>query len=208
MTIEKGSDWGEPWDEHGAVAPVEVDGDAELAALVDPAAGSPPVATVNAGDLLRTLGLDRPRPAGERHRYPIDAVVARLRRPDGAEIDACFVAHLTVRNRPLTGIGPGLSLAVMNAAWLGPLRLGPRAHPNDGVVDVTEGTVGLLQRPEANRRAASGAHLPHPQLRTRRGATWETSWSRPVAVWLDGVERGRFDAVRVEVHPDALALVV
>ncbi len=208
MTIEKGSDWGEPWDPQPGVSPVEVDDDAGLAALVDPTAGSSPVATVAAGDLLRTLGLDRPRPLGERYRYPIDAVVARLRRPDGGELEACFVAHLTVRNRPFTGIGPGLSLAVMNAAWLGSLRLGPRAHPNDGLVDVTEGTVGLVQRFEANRRATSGAHLPHPQLRTRRSATWETTWPRPVGVWLDGVRRGRFAAVRVEVRPDALSIVV
>ncbi len=210
MTIEKGETWGEPWVEGGdGPPPVVVDDDAAVAELVDGRRRSDepaPLAAPRRGDLLRTLGLEDPRPAGERHRYPIDVGLARMER-SGRVVEAVFVAHLTVRNRRLTGIGPGLSVAVMNAAWLGPLRLGPRAHPNDGLLDVTEGTVGLFQRREADRRARSGAHLPHPDLDTRRVARWERRWPRPVTVWLDGVRRGRFEAVTVEIIPDAAAIV-
>lgn len=212
MTIEKGRAWGEPWVPDDGTGLSEAADDAGLAALLGPAveAGSGadrhPV-LVHRGDLLRTLGLDAPRPPDQRFWYPIDVGVAHLSATGSEPVEAVFVAHLTVRNRPLTGIGPGLSLAVMNAAWLGPLRLGPRAHPNDGVLDVVEGTVGLAQRREGTRRARSGDHLPHPGLKTSRVRTWERQWRRPVAIWLDGVRRGRFDRVTVEVLPDAARVV-
>lgn len=167
------------------------------------------------GDLLRTLGLDESRSPDQWHQYPIDLGLAWLSSSDqpieiehDVEADAGlvvapFVAHLTVRNRRFNGFGPGLSVAVMNAAWLGPLRLGPRAHPNDGVVDVLEGTVGLLQRREANRRATTGSHVPHPALTTKRAAEWSRTWPRPVRIWLDGRPVGRYRSVAVEVIPDA-----
>lgn len=208
MTVEKGLAWGEPWSPAPGIDLVEVVDDAALAQLVTSRRDSEVEALVGSGDLLRTIGLDAPRPsAGGRHRYPIDVGLAHLRRDAAEPILASFVAHLTVRNRPLTGLGPGLSVAVMNAAWLGELRLGPRAHPNDGLVDVVEGTVGLLQRREGNRRARSGTHVPHPGLRSTRVARWERRWSRPVPVWLDGVRVGRFAGVTVEVIPDAAVVV-
>lgn len=219
MTIEKGGAWGEPWSPDGedATDVVEVADDAELARrladTLDRAGAESVLFTPRTGDLLRTIGLEEPRPTGERHRYPIDLALAHLghgrddEHADDAPTVLPFVAHLTVRNRPLTGIGPGLSVAVMNAAWLGALRLGPRAHPNDGVVDVTEGTVGLLQRREANRRAVTGSHLPHPGLTTSRGGRWSRSWPRPVRIWLDGRPVGPFRAVTVEVVADAGVVV-
>ncbi len=202
MTIEAGESWGEPW--LGPPVGLVAD-DAELARAVA-AADEVIELTPLRGDLLRTIGVDRPRQGGERHRYPIDIGVVRLVRSEEV-IEASFAAHLTIRNRPLAGFGPGLSVAVMNAAWMGPLRLGPRAHPNDGLLDVTEGFVGWRQRREANRRARSGAHLPHPRLRVRRTASWAATFRRPVAVWLDGVRAGRFDSVEVHIEPDAAAIV-
>lgn len=209
MTIEKGQAWGEPWAPDAGTELAEAADDADLADQVGPLDGSAPArpVLVRSGDVLRTLGLEAPRPEGQRFGYPIDVGLARLGRAGADPVELPFVAHLTVRNRPLTGIGPGLSLVVMNAAWLGSLRLGPRAHPNDGLLDVTEGTVGPIQRWEGTRRARSGSHLPHPRLRTSRARTWEGRWPRPVTVWLDGRRRGRFDRVSVELVADA-ALVV
>ncbi len=209
MTIEKGGSWGEPWPADRSLDEVvEVADDAELADRLAAARANgdtgPAPLMPRSGDLLRTIGLEQPRPADERHRYPIDLAMAHLGRSEGQHaVVLPFVAHLTVRNRRLTGIGPGLSVAVMNAAWLGPLRLGPRAHPNDGVVDVLEGTVGLLQRREANRRATVGSHVPHPSLATKRTTAWSRTWARPVTIWLDGRPVGRYRSVTVEVIPDA-----
>lgn len=218
MTIERGQTWGEPSDPEVDDGLPVVGSDAELAefwaatrddAEPERTSGLPPVPMVrlSAGDLLKTLGLDRPRLSGQRYRYPVDIGLAHLRRDRSAEETVPFAAHLTVRNRPLSGLGPGLSLAVMNAAWLGDLRLGPRAHPNDGLLDVTEGVIGLAQRREGTRRARSGAHLPHPALSTSRGSSWEQVRSRPVQVWIDGRRRGRFRSIRVESVPDALIVI-
>ena len=34
----------------------------------------------------------------------------------------------------------------MNAQWLGDWDLGPRSHPNDGLLDVTDGTLPFGDR--------------------------------------------------------------
>ena len=207
MTIEKGQTWGERWSGSQPVTTASDDAALARLALAANLVDTVAVLAPGRGDLLKTIGLDEPRTGADRHRYPIDLVIAHLAGPDGDETLEPFVAHLTVPDRRFTGFGPGLSVAVMNAAWLGDLRLGPRAHPNDGLIDVTEGTVGLLQRREADRRARTGSHLPHPGLRATRAPTWERTFDRPVPVRLDGVARGHYTAIRVEVVPDALAVV-
>lgn len=217
MTIEKGRSWGEP-----AVDPspdAVAGGDAELAAMAADALerGSALVARVTGGDLLRTIGVSGVRPPTERFAYPIDLVMARLgqgeARPLGPPLP--FVAHLTAQPPGrLPGILGALlghrlpfSAVVMNAAWLGDLRLGLRAHPNDGVVDTIEGRIRFGDRREASRRARSGSHLPHPDLRAGRAATWDADFVRAQSIRLDGVDRGRFRVVRVEVIADALTVV-
>ena len=97
-----------------------------------------------------------------------------------------FVAHLVAR-RPRWS---GRFAVAMNAEWLGDLDLGPRAHPGDGLLDLTEGSLGLRDRLAARRRARTGSHLPHPGLRTSRSASAELSFPDGVPVYLDGVAVG------------------
>ncbi|MEM7273730.1 MAG: hypothetical protein AAF547_11670 [Actinomycetota bacterium] len=223
MTIEKGQVWGQPAPDLTPEA--TLDGDAAVAELVDAAvrAGRRPVVSMTGGDLLATLGLDGPRPPADRHAYPVDLVRVRLDPdgpPDGSgEIERPdadglrpFVAHLTGRvpDRvgPLIGHGPPIVVAAMNAAWLGPYRLGPRAHPNDGVVDIIEGRVPFTQRREAANRARSGSHLPHPALAVARRRHWFGRFDRAVTIHLDGVEVRRVRSLALTVVPDAwIALV-
>lgn len=209
MTVEKGKPW-EAEVDPGLECPTASD-DADLASMaaeaIDDDAGL--IARIAAGDLLTTLGLADGRLDGAELAYPLDLGLAYL---DGdPERARPFVAHLTVRNRPalssLLGHGPGIAVAVMNVALLGDLRLGPKAHPNDGLLDITEGVVPFRHRREATKRARSGSHLPHPDLTHRRVAEWERTFSRPASVWLDGVCHGKFKSVRVAVVPDALTVV-
>lgn len=225
MTIEKGRSWGGPA-EDPSPASVAL-GDAELADMAAEAIGRGThlVARLTGGDLLATLGISGERDRAERAAYPIDLAIAELsvdpldsQANDRADPRSRlpFVAHLTAR-RPrnviadaaaaLLGHGPGVTVSVMNAAWLGDLRLGPKAHPNDGLLDVTEGRVRFAERREAMRRARSGSHLPHPALRVVRSSQWGTGFDRPTSIWLDGVDRGQFRSVRVSVIPDALTVV-
>ncbi len=220
MTIEKGRPWGGPSADPSPAA-VAVD-DAELASLALRAVddGGHLTARVLSGDLLTTLGVQGERPERDRNDFPMDLGVAYL----GDTLDdrsdrsllVPFVAHLVVAQADagavgllgrLLGHGPSPLVSVMNAAWLGPLRLGPRAHPNDGLLDITEGRVPFAERREANRRARSGSHLPHPALSHRRVAHWECEFEQPMSIVVDGVDRGRHRTVRVEVTPDALTVV-
>lgn len=203
MTIRKGAAWGEP-----AVLPAEaavVDDDAGLRALVEAARrdGIPvPVVGLLGGDLCRTVGGpgDRRRLREGGVRLPIDLGRVTI---DGEVF--WFCAHLVARRRGWWG----RAAVVMNAQWLGPYDLGPRAHPNDGLLDLTEGRLPVGDRAEARRRARTGSHLPHPALRVARAHHFELAFETPVGVWLDGVRVARrARQLVVDVEPDAAAIVV
>ncbi|MFV0526720.1 MAG: hypothetical protein ACK5RL_19730 [Acidimicrobiales bacterium] len=198
MTIEKGRAWGELTDaEPEAVA----GGDAALAALADAAQRDDRSATlaVEGGDVLATLGVVGLRPVGERMAFPVDLGRVRL---DGGD-PVPFAAHLVARRRAWRGE----VAVVMNAAWIGRWYLGPRAHLNDGLLDVTVGDLPLRQLALARRRAVTGTHLPHPDLTTRRAPTWEYRFNRPVTVRADGRPVGVARWIRVDVVPDCFVLV-
>jgi len=130
---------------------------------------------------------------------PVDLGVALL---DGRL--HVFVAHLAAHTRTWGAT----FLVAMNAEWLGEWDLGPRSHPNDGLLDVTEGSLGWRDRLSARRRARSASHLPHPGLRTTRVSVGTWTFERAVPVHLDGELEGRFRDVVLRVEPDALTVVV
>jgi hypothetical protein len=203
VVIERGQRWGEP----GSLRDGEkiARSDVELRRFVEQArrAGSPLGRTgLLGGDLCRTVGGpgDQDRLIAGGSVLPIDVARAVV---DGR--DYWFCAHLVARH-PLW---LGRTVVVMNAQWHGPLKLGPRAHPNDGLLDVTDGALPLGDRAEARRRARTGSHLPHPALDVRRTASAEFHFDRPISIWLDG-ERitRRAHHLVVQVEPDAGEIVV
>jgi hypothetical protein len=200
VTIRKGRDWATPVPVPDDA--VTVTGDAELAALVAEArsAGRPcPSVVLAGGDLSRTLGggAGRRRPAGQAVRVVVDLGWARL---DGGP-ERPFAAHAVAR-RPAWS---GPFAVAMNAAWLGSWYLGPRAHPNDGLLDITEGALAPTQRLLARRRLATGTHLPHPALRATRVAEASLAWPRALTVRLDGIRVGRARRLGLRCEPDAVA---
>ncbi|MDQ3107540.1 MAG: hypothetical protein M3Q68_07005 [Actinomycetota bacterium] len=202
MTIRKGEAWGE-------VGPLPVDGvvvrsDGEARAAVEAARrhGRPyPVLGLVGGDLARTLGApgDEARlRSTSAMTFPIDLgqvlVDGRLH---------LFVSHLVARNRWWTRI-----VVAMNAQWVGPWNLGPRAHPNDGLLDTFDARLPVGDLVKVRRRLPTGTHLPHPGIKARRGAALTFELDRPLPIWLDGerVDEGRSLVVRLE--PDALRVVI
>jgi diacylglycerol kinase family enzyme len=131
--------------------------------------------------------------------FPVDAGFLAL---DGEP--HWFVAHAIAR-------GPlwvGRAVVVMNAQWRGAWDLGPRSHPDDGLLDVTDGALPLGDLAKARQRVRTGTHLPHPALRTVRVAELDLELPRSRRVWLDGELVGRGRRLTVRVETDALRVVI
>jgi hypothetical protein len=203
MPISRGEDWGEsgPLPADGVV----VHSDAEARRVVEAArreGAEPPPLGLAGGDLCRTLGgrgdPDRLRSA-DAVRLPVDLGSALV---DGRI--HWFIAHLVARRSRWRG----RVFVAMNAAWYGAWRLGPRAHPNDGRLDITDGSPGLADRLKARRRLPSGDHLPHPMLETRQVAAIQVRFQPGLRIWLDHEPVGEVTHLSVRVEPDALLVVV
>lgn len=208
MTIRKGEEWGSvgPAAPGAPVARSDREAGRIATALLAPEAApdaEPPMIVVLGGDLHRSLGaptdvLQRME-AGQCRLLPIDVV--RVEWDGGREV---AVAHVIARRRRWQGS----FVVAMNATHVGRLDLGPRAHPNDGLADLTVGRLDARDRLAALRRARHGGHLPHPGLQTTRTASWHGELDRSTPLYVDGERVGRTRRLRFEVLPDALVVAV
>ena len=200
MVIEKGAEWGEPapgfeaktWTSVDELAAAALDGlrrGRSIEALVAP----------EHTDLLAQLGLVGPRQPAERHRYPFDLGVV----VGDDEVERPFLTHI-LAHRPLWA---GEFAVVMNVGWRGNWYLGPRAHPNDGLADITVGRLSWRQRLAARRRVPTGSHLPHPDLQYLRRPQWGHEFPTPVRLEVDGRRCGSTRTLSVRIEPDCLAVV-
>ena len=196
--IRKGEVWGRPVDLDGTEP--EASSDAEVARLMSRPLDSPVV--LRGGDLDHSLGGRASSPVdldGPVMALPIDLVAVRV---DG--VDRVAAAHVVARRRWWSG-----EFAVaMNGTHLGEWNLGPKAHPNDGLIDVTTGRLDVRDRWEARRRAHTGTHLPHPALSTSRVTSTVWTFDRLTPVYVDGVAVGSARRVELEVQPDRGSVVV
>lgn len=197
MPIAKGSPWGAPGDIPDGTVMVGSDAEArEVLARV----GRPfPPIGLRDGDLCRTLGGGGNRlDSGYGVRFTVDVGEVLL---DGRP--HLFVAHLVARTRLWTR-----AFVAMNAQWLGEWNLGPRAHPNDGLLDTYDARLPVGQLLAVRARLHHGAHLPHPGIREKRTASIEVDLGRSLPVRLDGTVVGHARSLQVRVVPDALLVVV
>lgn len=204
MTIEKGSPYGAPGalPEGGVV--VRSDESAREVAEAARRAGEPiPPLGLLGGDLWRTLGghpgggEDRLRSA-EAVTFPVDLGAVLI---DGRL--HWFVAHLVARNQWWTR-----AFVAMNAQWHERWNLGPRAHPNDGLLDTFDARLGPADLLKVRARLRMGAHLPHPGIKERRTAALQVEFERPRDVVLDGTWVARARTLSLRIEPDALQVVV
>jgi len=190
MTIAKGQPWGVAVDRPDDL--LVVDSDAALArALVD---GTGRPVGPSDGDLHRSLG--SPRPRRRMQRLPVDLLTCRI-----GEHTAVAVAHVVIRS----SWWRGPIIAAMNVDHVGHWNVAPRAHPNDGRVDVIEvaSTMTVRERWQARGRLPAGTHVPHPAIVTSAVHTRSWQFDREMTVWVDGVRAGSARTVTVEVVPDA-----
>lgn len=203
MSVEKGRDWGAP----GALAPdgVLVRSDAEAREVVTRArrAGlEVPALGLLGGDLCRTLG-----GSGDEARIRSSSAMSFPVDLGSVLVDGhlhWFVAHLIARR----SWWRGRVVAVMNAQWLGSWDLGPRSHPGDGLVDVSDTDMAIGERIKARSRLTTGTHVPHPAIATSRVRAVQIDLDPPLDIYLDGTRISRAKNLSVRVEPDALTVVV
>ncbi len=204
MPIEKGQSWGEA----GRLPPdgVVVASDAEARGVVEECRSRReryPVLGLVGGDLWRTLGGSGP---GDRARLGSDAAMTFTVDVGEALIDDrlhLFVAHLVAHDRTWRR-----ALVAMNAEWRGDWDLGPRSHPNDGLLDTFDSRLPFGDLWKVRARLPTGSHLPHPGIKERRVPALHVDFDRAVTVELDGVVVGKWRSVSVGLEPDALTVVV
>ncbi|HVV37669.1 MAG TPA: hypothetical protein VHC63_13750 [Acidimicrobiales bacterium] len=192
MTIKPGQAWGEPATEgEGAVV---VHTDRELSRAVEEARRShtdPPTFRLQGGDLFRTLG------GAAGMAFPLDVGEVLL---DGRV--HFFVAHLLIQPN-----GWRHFVVAMNAPWMGEWNFGPKAHPNDGVLDVYEAKLNRFEWRQVKARLRTGSHLPHPRIEGHRTKAMTFEFPRPAEVKLDGEPAGVAKHVAIRVVPDALRVI-
>ncbi|MFZ9628677.1 MAG: diacylglycerol/lipid kinase family protein [Ilumatobacteraceae bacterium] len=205
MTIRRGEPWGVPCELAADVT--VVDGDAALSGVLTAArlgGAEPPLLAVRHGDVARTMGgatTDRVVPGAVLVRAPIDAIRVTA---DGRAPAWCC-AHVVARQRWWRG----RVVIVANAQFVDGRDVAPRAHPNDGRVDLLDvaPTMSWRDRVRAWRRTATGTHVPHPDIETRQVTSLVLEFDAPVGVWLDGRRWQRAQRLEVEVEADAVTVL-
>ena len=191
MTIKPGQQWG---DAASVTADLVVASDRKMSRALDAArAHNEPFPTfrVTGGDLLRTLG------GASGLAFPLDVGEVLL---DGRL--HFFTAHLLLQPQ-----GWRRFVVAMNTPWMGEWNFGPKAHPNDGVLDVYDANLNLFEWRKVRARLTAGAHLPHPRIESHRTKAMTFEFPKPAAVKLDGEEFGTAKHVAIRVLPDALTVL-
>lgn len=203
MTIRTG----EPWGTTGPVpeGSVVVRSNIELHRLVNDHRTAnlplPPVALLG-GDLLRALGGtgSEERLTGDVAIVPID--LTRITIGDGTT--GWFAAHLVARR----SWWRGPIWTALNGQFIGPWDVAPRAHPNDGRIDLVhvDRSMSGRDRWRARRRLVQGNHLPHPAIEVRQVREAEVDLGRETRIVLDGERWAVAPAFHLVVEPDALVV--
>ena len=200
MVVKRGEEWGAELASPITGALVATS-DSAIAGAVSGDDGVPVI--VRGGDLHRSLG--SPAGAAATRQLPIDVIAVTI---DGRPLTA--LAHLVARRRGRLGWWRGPIVGVFNVDHLGVWDAAPRAHPNDGWLDVVEvgESMSVRARCQAWRRLRTGDHVPHPAITTRRIRSESLSFEGPLGVWVDGVDCGSVATLDVQVVPDAAEVYV
>ena len=154
---------------------------------------------MKSGDIPRALGvLDRPRDA-ECLRVVIDAIVVSYTDAAGLEHTDVCIASMSIARRFFRG---AISV-VTNSGYWRKHEVAPRAHLNDGKLDIFEvsGAMRWSQRRMMWKKAQVGSHLPHPLLSYSQGDIFHWKGS-PQRLVIDGQYVGMVTNVSCRVQSD------
>ncbi len=196
MAIQPGEDWGTPVDSAPTDA-VVASTDRDIAAAL--ANGHQVV--VRGGTLHSSLG----GPSGEHISRSLAIDLLEVRKSDSDERLGVAVSSVLVGRKGRLGLLKGRILLVSNCGEFKGVSACPRAHPNDGRLDVIEvdQAMSLRQRRQAWNRATSGSHLPHPAMKVWSGESVDVVLKRNEHVVVDGVDLAAEGALTISVVVDA-----
>lgn len=162
---------------------------------------------VHGGDIAHCLG-DPPQPAvGDNcFEVPIDALRVSIRMRNGMIHNKIAASHVMIG-----GWLRGRLVCVSNGGFIGPRNVSPRAHPNDGFLDLMslDSSMRLQQRFRARHKSVLGTHTPHPLIEAGRTRSVEfSSLSRSEALRIDGSRIRGWISVQIEIVPDYWRLLV
>jgi len=167
--------------------------------------------TVTRGSIAQALGIDHKR---------IKIAESNANDMTQVSIDLIKIEFRTARNRSTNNIMFAAGsvvfqrtslrsafLIVSNSGIVKGRDIFPRAHPNDGVLDVLiiDSEISLRQRLIAWHKSKIGVHLPHPQLHVSRDTQYEWEGS-PTRMIVDGATFHKVDWARLSVIKDAFAI--
>ena len=104
--------------------------------------------------------------------------------------------------------GHATTLVVANGQFLRGADLVPRGHPGDGRLEIQVYALRRGERRAMRRRLVTGAHVPHPRIRTRAARTVMVRTPSPVALEADGETGPDVRELRAEVVPGAFRLLL
>ncbi len=200
MTIRKGEDWGSQFVMAHDCSVVASDA---TAALLPP--HSP--FYVSHGDLFESLGQPRQPVAGESCQLlPIDAMQYTIRLSNGEEKSALAISSIAIGQWYR-----GSFFVLSNTGFYKSRHLLPRAHPNDGLLDLLSlsSSMTLRQRLLFNKKSRISAHVPHPDIRITRVATFTFTRSNAnETLTVDGMKMRNWSEISVAIQPDYWHTVV
>ncbi len=115
-----------------------------------------------------------------------------------------FASTLLVLNL----LRPWASTGIVNTQLSNGNRYAPKAHPGDGFMEEIESNLDIRQAIIARKKLKSGDHLPHPQLRLKKGKAFTYDSPKGMKLILDSKSIGRYKAFSVKVIPHAIQVIV
>ena len=200
MTIRKGEDWGSQFTMPNDC--VVVTDDASAARLQ-----SQQTFYVSDGDLHEALGKPRQPVVGEScHMLPIDAMQYTIQFSNGEGLTALAISSIAIGRWYR-----GAFFVLSNSGFHKSRHLLPRAHPNDGFLDLLSlrSSMPLRQRFLFKRKSLISAHLPHPDIQVERVETFvsnRTKANEPLSI--DGNRIRDWLSISVSIQPDYWHTVV
>lgn len=204
MTIRKGEPWGTRIAKPSRIR--HVSSDAEIAQC-----SSDDFISIGGGDIYTTLG----SPAFDSETVectllPMDALHVKIRLSDTSE-KSCTAASCIEVGSLVSPLKSGRYICVTNGGIVSGRNLAPRAHPNDGRLDImlVAETMSFRDRLTARKKALTGTHVPHPSISLRQDETFSTRrLGDRDKLRIDGVTVANWIEVSVSIVPDYWQIVV